>query len=175
MMCRSQIYDGAGNMSWKSKRAAVVFWSKTENESAVYFHCAFHELNLCLSKSSKVPQVFNMVSTIQALGIFFKYFPKRQRKLEEAKAEANKGGCLKKKIRPLCEIRWVERHTAFDDLNQLYKPLLNGFESIESNSDPNNRFNAMSTTEAAGLLKRLQSSSFIASFHTCHYLFGFMK
>ena len=116
-----------------------------------------------------------MVSTMQALGIFFKYFPKRQRKLEEAIAEANKGGCLKKKIRPLCEIHWVERHTAFDDLNQLCKPLLNGFESIESNSDPNNRFNAMSTTEAAGLLKQLQSSSFIASFHMCHYLFGFMK
>ena len=116
-----------------------------------------------------------MFSTMQALGIFFKYSPKRQRKLEEAIAEADKEGCLKKKIKPLCETRWVERHTAFDDLNQLYKPLLNCLESIQSNSDPNNRFDAKSTTEAAGLLKQLQSLSFIISFHTCHYLFGFTK
>ena len=75
----------------------------------------------------------------------------------------------------MCETRWVERHTALDDLNQLYKPLLHCLELIQSNSNPNNRFDAKSTTEAAGLLKQLQSSSFIISFHTCHYLFGFTK
>ena len=105
MMCRSQTYNGAGNMSGKSKGAAVVFRSETGNESAVYFHCASHELNLCLSNVSKVPQVFNMVSTMQALGIFFKYSPKRQRKLEEVIAEAGREGCLKKKIKPFCETR----------------------------------------------------------------------
>ena len=92
-------------MSEKSKGAAVVFRSETGNESAYYFHCASHELNLCLSKASKVPQVFNMVSTIQALGIFFKYSSKRRRKLEEAIAEADKEGCLKRKIKPFCETR----------------------------------------------------------------------
>ena len=75
-----------------------------------------------------------------------------------------------KKIKPLCETHWVERHTDFDDLNQLYKPLLNSLELIQSSSDSNNRFDAKSTTEAAGLLKQLQSLSFIISFHTCHYL-----
>ena len=81
----------------------------------------------------------------------------------------------------------MERHNAFDDLNQLYKPLLNCFESIKSNSDPNNRFDSnnrfdpnnrfdsKSTIEAAGPSKQLQSSSFIISFHTCHFLFGFTK
>ena len=81
----------------------------------------------------------------------------------------------------------MERHNAFDDLNQLYKPLLNCLESIKSNSDPNNRFDSnnrfdpnnrfdsKSTIEAAGPSKQLQSSSFIISFHTCHFLFGFTK
>ena len=155
-------------MSGKSKRAAAVFRSKTGNESAVYFRCASHELNLCLSKASKAPQVFNMVSTMQTLGVFFfKYSPKCQRKLEEAVAEADTEGCLKKKIKPLCETCWVERHTGFDDLNQLYKPLVNCFESIQSNSDPNNWFDAKSTTEAAGHLKH--STEFVL-----HHLIPYM-
>ena len=35
MMCQSQTYDGAGNMSGKSKGSAAVFRSETGNESAV--------------------------------------------------------------------------------------------------------------------------------------------
>ena len=58
-------------MSGKSKKAAVVFRLETKNEGAVYFHCTFHELKPCLSKASKVPLVFSMFSTMQALGIFF--------------------------------------------------------------------------------------------------------
>ena len=114
-------------------------------------------LTCVYQKLPKVPQVFNMVSTMQVLGIFFKYSPKRQRKLEEAIAEADKEGCLKKKIKPLCKTRWVEKHTAFDDLNQLYNQLLHCLESIQSNSDPNNQFDPKSTTEAAGLLKQLKT------------------
>ena len=74
-----------------------VFRSETGNESTFYFHCASHELNLRLSKASKVPKVLNMVSTMLVLDIFFQCSPKRQRKLEEAIAEADKEGCLKKK------------------------------------------------------------------------------
>ena len=167
MTCRSQAYDGAGNKSGKWKGAAAVFRSETGNESAGYLHCVSHEFNLCLSK---VPQVFNMVSTMQALGIFFKYSPKRQRKLKQAIAELDKEGYLKKKVKSLCKTRWVERHTAFDNLNQLCRPLLNCLELIQSYSDPNNRFNAKSTTEAAGLLKQLQNCP--SSSHSIHVITG---
>ena len=53
--------------------------------------------------------------------------------------------------------------------------MLNCLELIQSNSDPNNHFDTKFTAEAAGLLKQLQSSVFIISLHTCHYLLGFMK
>ena len=59
MMCRSQTFDGAGNISGKTKRAVARFCLKTKSEKALYFHCASHELNLCLPK---VPQVSNMLS-----------------------------------------------------------------------------------------------------------------
>ena len=79
-VCRAQTYDGAGNMAGKEKGAGAKFCSETGNEKAVYFHCTSHELNLSLSKASKILQV--IVCTIQMLGIFFKYSPKRQQKLE---------------------------------------------------------------------------------------------
>ena len=59
MMCRSQTFDGAGNILGKTKRAVARFCLKTKSEKALYFHCASHELNLCLPK---VPQVSNMLS-----------------------------------------------------------------------------------------------------------------
>ena len=94
MMCRSQMYDGAGHMSGKLKGAAAIFCSETGNDKAVYFHCASHELNLCLSKASKVPQIYHMISTMQAFEMFFKYSPKRQRKLEASIANATDKGAF---------------------------------------------------------------------------------
>ena len=58
MICRSQTYDSAGNISGKVKGAAAIFSSKTGNDKAVYFNCTCHKLNLCLSKASKVPQIY---------------------------------------------------------------------------------------------------------------------
>ena len=63
-MCPSQTFDGAGNTPGKTNGAAAQFCLKTESEKAAYFQCASHELNLCLSKASKVPQVSNMISTM---------------------------------------------------------------------------------------------------------------
>ena len=108
--------ERAGNMAGKKKGAAAKFCSQIENKKAVYFHCTSNELNLSLSKASKILQVMNMVSTMKMLGIFFKYSPKCQRKLEQSITETATES-IKKKIKPLCETRWVERHTAFTDLS----------------------------------------------------------
>ena len=59
-------------MTGKEKGAAAKFCSETGNEKAVYFHCTSHELNLFLSKATKILQVMNMVSTMQMLGIFLR-------------------------------------------------------------------------------------------------------
>ena len=62
----------------QEKWTAAQFCLKTENEKAAYFHHASHELNLCLSKASKIPQI----STVQFLGLFYKFSPKCNRKVE---------------------------------------------------------------------------------------------
>ena len=73
------------------------------------------------------------------LSIFFKYYSqKRQRKLKQPITEIATES-LKKKVKPLCETRWVERHTAFTDLSWLYESILNFSEAILLNNDLNNR------------------------------------
>lgn len=174
--CRCQTYDGAGNMAGKEKGAANQFRVKTGNEKAIYFHCASHKLNLALSKASKVSEVHNMVCLMQSVGLFFKFSAKRQHTFEIAVEEICKKrnespSTMKKKLKPLCETRWVERHTAFIDLQTLYEPLLDCLDGIEANDK--RCWDPKSVTQASGLNAQLRSSKFIISFTVCHYIFGF--
>ena len=79
---RVQTYDGSGNMARKQQGAANQLKLKTGNENATYFHRASRELNLAGLKSSKVPDIYNIVCLLQALGKFFVNSPKREQELE---------------------------------------------------------------------------------------------
>lgn len=176
--CRSQTYDGAGNMAGKQKGAAQQFQDKTGNTKATYFHCASHELNLALSKASKVPEVHNLVCLMQSIGIFFQFSAKRTRELEKSideicKKNGNNPNLMKKRLKPLCETRWVERHTSFSDLETLYEHLMHCLDTIELNEDT--RWDPKSVTEASGLNSQIRSSKFIVSFTSCRYIFGYTQ
>ena len=149
MRC-SQTYHGAGNIAGKVKGVAAKFCAETGNEKATYSHCTSHELNLSLSRTSKVLQVVNLVSTMQLLSVFFKYSPKRHRKLENFISQVASNQNIKIKVKPLCETRWVERHTVFEDLRELYGYVLLCLESITLNNDAENRFDPRSVTGASG-------------------------
>ena len=99
-------------MSGKTKGASAQFCLRTENEKAVCFHSGSHE-PICVCPKLKVPQI----STMQFLGLFYKFSPKRQRKAELLISLKNscKNG-LKSKVKAICETRWVERHATFEDL-----------------------------------------------------------
>lgn len=124
--CRAQTYDGAGNMAGCQNGCAANFMKFAPK--APYFHCCSHDLNLAITKASSVAEIECMLSTITEVGIFFKYSPKRQRYLEKQIEHYNsqKSGhpIPIKKVRLLCETRWVERHTSLFDFHVLYKPLL---------------------------------------------------
>ena len=79
--CRAQTYYGAANMAGKQQGAANQLKLKTSNENATYFHCASHELNLALSKSSIVPDIHNMVCLLQTLTKFMVDSPKLEQEL----------------------------------------------------------------------------------------------
>ena len=80
---------------------------------------------------------------------------------------------MEKKIKPLCEARWVERHTAFEDLDVLYLCIILCLEVISKNEDRN--WNPKSVLESSGLLRQVMESKCFVAFQDCRYLLGFTK
>ena len=177
-LCRAQAYDGAGSMAGHLNGCQAKFRERVPR--AAYYHCGSHQLNLAISKSSTVPEIQCMLSDLKAVGIFFKYSPKRQRHLETAVSNVNvqrKALGVPEvpphKVKLMCETRWVERHTVLAEFSEMYEPIVNCFETISRNSSC--QWNAKSVTEANGLLKAISSDRFIAAFQTNLYFFGYTK
>lgn len=122
--CRSQTMDGAGNMSGKHSGCAARF--KDQYPKAVYHYCSCHDLNLAISKSC--------LDTLKKQGIFFKYSPKRTRRLERAVDEINdertENKIDKKKFNVFSETRWAEKHIALQTFQEMYQPILLSLEAI---------------------------------------------
>ncbi|XP_035989381.1 zinc finger MYM-type protein 1-like isoform X2 [Fundulus heteroclitus] len=177
-LCRAQGYDGAGNMAGRVNGCAANFCK--ESPRAKYFHCASHQLNLALSKSSSVLDIKCMLSTVASVGIFFKYSPKRQQQFESSVSEINQERLAagqellaKKKLKLMCETRWVERHTSLEDIHSLYEALLHCLNVISENAD--SVWDAKAVVEATGLFKAVTSANFIAALQCNRYFFGFTK
>ncbi|XP_062505475.1 uncharacterized protein LOC134182112 [Corticium candelabrum] len=147
---------------------------------AAYYHCASHQPNLAISKSSTVPDICCMLSYLKAVGDFFKYYPKRQLHLETTVSKVNVQrkslGVTEvspHKVRLMCETRWVERHTILVEFAEMHEPIVNCFETISRNSS--REWNAKSVTKANELLKAILSDQFIAAFQTNLYFFVYTK
>ncbi|XP_066274145.1 52 kDa repressor of the inhibitor of the protein kinase-like [Branchiostoma lanceolatum] len=174
--CRAQCFDGAGNMAGIRNGCAANFQQTAPR--APYFHCASHDLNLALCKACKVKEIQCMMATLKAVGLFFKYSPKRQRELESAIVDVNEGRAAadltpltKKKIKPMCETRWVEKHTCLEDFFQLYDALVECLQAITLEDG----WDAKARTEAGGLLFQVTKPAFLCAFQTALFIFGFTK
>ena len=174
-LCRSQTMDGAGNMAGKYAGFAARFLK--ESPRALYHYCSSHDLNLALCKACDVKEIHLMLDALKQLGLFFKYSPKRSRRLEVAVDEVNQRRCKsdqisKTKLSMFCETRWVEKHTTIQDFHIMYEPLLNCLEAI---SCLESHWDAKAVTDAYGLMKRITDSTFIACFQTVNHFFGYTK
>ncbi|XP_062508479.1 52 kDa repressor of the inhibitor of the protein kinase-like [Corticium candelabrum] len=182
--CRAQAYDGAGAMSGHLNGCQKNF--RDHVPRAQYYHCCSHQLNLALTKSCNVSEVHCMLSDLKAVGLFFKYSPKRQRTLEQSveqentkRTSAGEKPIRAQKLKLLCETRWVERHTALKDFRDMYFALVHCLQVISGQiiATPTaaSKYDAKSVTEANGLLRLITSDSFIVALHCCTYLFGYTK
>ena len=172
--CRSQTMDGAGNMSGKYNGCAAKL--QQVSPKATYHYCSSHDLNLVLCKSCQVREVHLMLDSLQQLGIFFRYSPKRSRRLEDAVESVNTGRApanriTKTKVKVFCETRWVEKITTLQDFKDLYEAVL---ECLDAIGFSERGWDSKAVTEAYGLLKRIRDSTFIVSFQTVLHFFGYM-
>jgi hypothetical protein len=168
--------DGAGNMAGKQAGCAARFTQLSPK--ALYHYCSSHDLNLALCKCCSVREIHAMLDIVTQLGIFFKYSPKRSRRLEEAVLDANQSKCsenekiVKRKVGIFCETRWIEKHTTLSNFMELYEPIvacLDAIGSIEADWD------SKTSTAAYGLLKSITDHAFIVSFHIVRHFFGYVK
>ena len=166
---RGQGYDGAANMAGKFRGVKARILSI--NKKALYFHCAAHCLNLCVVKSCQVPQLRNMLGTLQEVASFFNFAPKRQRKLEEVLSAAmpeNK----KEKLVDLCKTRWVERHAAFETFAEIYLAVHDCLGQI---TEDRTGWDSDTLTRAAGLLTVLQTGDFLVAFVVARKCLQYLK
>ena len=137
--CRAQTYDGAGNMSVKLKGCCAQFLKTVPK--AVYYHCASHQLNLVLLKTTLISEVQVMLETLLSVGLFFKYSSKRQRQLEKCIERVNESAgnskVTKTKVKTMCQTTWVERHTSLQDFDNMYNCALDCLSEIATNSEMN--------------------------------------
>mgnify|MGYP000751363744 FL=1 len=172
--CRSQTMDGAGNMAGKHSGCAARFTQLSPK--ACYFYCSSHDLNLALCKSCNVKEVHLMLDTIKKIGIFFKYSPKRSRRLEAVIDSWNMvhpdETKKKKKMKLFCQTRWVEKHTTLIEFDELYECIL---ECLDNISMRETDWDTKTSGEAYGLMKKITDSVFIVAFNTVIHFFGYIK
>ncbi|XP_052809413.1 52 kDa repressor of the inhibitor of the protein kinase-like [Mya arenaria] len=117
-----------------------------------------------------------MLDTLTQLGLFFKYSPKRSRRLEEAVTEANSTRpkseqISKSKFHVFCETRWVEKQTTLRDFSSMYEPIV---ECLEAIGQLESGWDTKAVTDAYGLLKKITDSTFIVCFQTVLHTFGYV-
>ena len=174
--CRSQTMDGAGNMAGKNIGCAAQF--SRLSPKAVYHYCASHNLNLVLCNSCKVTEIHLMLDSLKQLGIFFKFSPKRTRRLEEAVDAVNanrreEDKITKTKFKVFCETRWTEKHTTLESFFIMYDALISCIEAISSNEGRS--WDRKAILEANGLHTKTTDSTFIISFQTVRNFFGYVS
>lgn len=112
---RAQGYDGAHVMS--RHISGVQTRICRVNRKAVYIHCRAHVLNLCIVHASKLPIVRNIMDTMQAVSLAFKFSAKCLLVFEEQLgnnvAVREKMG-KRSKLKILCETCWASHADCLD-------------------------------------------------------------
>lgn len=107
---RGQGYDGSGSNVGIRKGASAIILQKYP--LVTYVHCCSHILNLAFVGSCSQVLVRNMMGSVTKVCKFFEH-GKRQDKLTEV-FEAEMPEVKKKRLKPLCRTRWIERHDALE-------------------------------------------------------------
>ena len=116
-----------------------------------------------------------MLGCMTELGLFFKYSPKRTILLESIIEENKKRDWKNKipvqKVKVFCETRWIERHVVLEEVQVMYEPILQTFETTISDKG----WDLKTVDSANGLLKNITESTFLVALHVCSYTLGFTK
>ncbi|XP_052268219.1 52 kDa repressor of the inhibitor of the protein kinase-like [Dreissena polymorpha] len=154
-MMRSQCYDGAGNMTGKTKGVGPRI--QHQYPRALPFWCTAHQLNRCVVHASNSTLVRNMMGTVDRIAVFFNYSPRRQTCLAECRAAMEVTESKRQKIKSLCRTRWVERHDALEVFIDFLPAMVDAMSQLMENETK-----STTSAEISGFLMAITGFQFIA-------------
>ncbi|XP_065647988.1 zinc finger MYM-type protein 1-like [Hydra vulgaris] len=130
--CKGQAYDSTASMS--SDRKWVQTFFKKWALYADYQGCVLHYLNLTICYGCEISSIRNMMDSCQQLFSFSDNLPKRQRFIH--RVISTQAPELKKtKLKNLCKTRWLERHSTFNTVDELYIYIIHTLDETVTPSD----------------------------------------
>ena len=167
---RGQGYDGSGSMAGIKKGASSRILQKYP--LATYIHCCSHILNLAIASSCSQELVRNMMGSVSEVSKFFEH-GKRQDKLVEV-IEKELPDVKKKRVKPLCRTRWVERHDALEVFVDLYPVIVQALDDIARGEDFVT-WNRDTVNDANGLLSAIERFSFLLTLIVVFSVLSYIK
>ena len=113
-----------------------------------------------------------MMGTVSAVSKFFEH-GKRQDKLVEG-VESTLPDSKKKRVKPLCRTRWVERFSALEVFIDLYPAIVSSLQDIACGEDSVS-WNWETVADASSLLAAIEKFSFILSLVTVYNILSYIR
>ena len=144
-----QGYDGAGNMSGRTKGAQARISSV--HPAAVYVHCKNHSLNLAIVHACKQKIVSNMFVSLREILYFLTSSPKR------LQACIDVGGSKTKRLQRMSETRWSQHAECVSQCVDNYANIITALSRLSEDGDQNTR------TSASAYVKTMDSFDFVVT------------
>ena len=178
--CCRQAYDTTASMSLDKKGVQVEIAKHAPH--AEYQGCCLHSLNLVICHVCQIKSIQNMMDSCRELYSFFDNSPKRQVCLNAvigALSPENK----KRRLKNLCKTRWIERHSTFETIFDLYEYIVITLDEICDPTDDDRYYpngekwhvDVKSKTLANGLRHTMKGFGHIFNFFCAKEMLEFMR
>lgn len=136
--------------------------------SAVYVHCANHNLNLAITHSCEIPPIRNCLGTIKEIVNFFRLSNKAslvlKKQIQEFCPNAKQTRLLK-----FCETRWVEHLSSLNLFYDVYEYICSSLENL------NEKNIKTDGVQPHALLTSMQTPQFIIALIVMKPIFSLSK
>ena len=148
-----QGYDGAGNMSGRTKGAQARISS--QYPGAKYVHCKNHSLNLAIVHTCKQRIVSNMFTALGEVLYFLTSSPKR------LQVYLDSTGSNGPRLQRMCETRWSQHAECVTQCIDNFTPILVALSQLS------NDYDQKTSSSAFSFLKTISSFDFIITICAC--------